>query len=163
MSRRRFFLVAIVALWIAAVLQTAVVPHISFLGFSPDLYLVMVGCLSVFSGRAEGALVGFLAGLLQGGLHVMRLAHYIVSRTLTGFLVAWSMKLEIELRPLIVAVIVVLATILAKLLWMFLAAPPGIGAFLADTIRTAVYNGVLAVPVYALLKRILNPDARKGI
>lgn len=162
MSRGRLAAVSAVALWLAAVLQTGLVPYLTVFGSSPDLVLITVVVLSLYTGRAEAAIIGFVGGYLQGSLPAARLAHYITSRAITGFAIAWTRRLEYERRPLTAVIAVVLGTLLGQLLWMFLAAPKGIGAFIADTIRTAAYNGVLAVPVYALLNRILNPNARQG-
>jgi hypothetical protein len=49
-------------------------------------------------------------------------------------------------------------TIVAQLILMFFAPPPGIASFLGATIGSAMVNGVLAVPVHALLRRILGPQ-----
>ena len=162
MSGLRFWITALLVLWLAAVLQIAVATRISLGGFRPDFLLICLVVLSLFGGRLEGAVLGFLAGVLQGALPLSRVGHYIVSRSLTGFFVAWSKKWEYEVGALTAALIAFAGTCLAQLIWMFLAAPPAIGAFLGDTILSAVYNGVLAAPVYALLKRILTSNSPMG-
>jgi hypothetical protein len=58
---------------------------------------------------------------------------------------------------------VVGGTLLAYLLMMVPAPPPEVGRYLRDTIVAAMYNGVLAIPLYALLRRTLRSkgDYRK--
>lgn len=84
------------------------------------------------------------------------LAHYAVSRTVAGFAGASSRAIGFEINIAVVGVTAALMTLVAQTVFMFLAAPKGIAAFLGDTIGSAVYNGVLAIPTYLLLRRVLS-------
>ena len=86
--------------------------------------------------------------------------HYVASRTLTGLLLGSTNSAELQRSLPAAGLITAAVTVFAQLTLMFLAPPHSITAFLADTIRSAVYNGVLAIPVYALLKKFVAPVVR---
>lgn len=160
MKAIRPILAVAITLWLAGALQQAVAYRLDLFGFKPDFILATMIPLSICLTRSNGAIVGFFAGLIQGGTAGANLAHYVISRTLTGFATPWSRRFGFELNTIAVGLTGFFATIFAETIFMFLAAPKGIGSFLGDTIRTAIYNGVLAMPVYALLRRILIPSVR---
>lgn len=147
-----------VTLWIAAALQQAMVRRLSIFGFEPDFMLLALACLSMFLTRSGGAVVGFLSGAIFGAIDFANITHYVISRTVTGFATAWSKGLNLDGTVLVACITVAASTAFARIILMFLAPPPLITPFLEATIRTAVYNGVLAVPVYLLLKRIMGPS-----
>ena len=147
-------------LWLSAALQQSMAHRLTILGFQPDFMLVSLACLSMFYDRSGGSTIGFLTGALYGAVDFANITHYIISRTVIGFFVGWSKDLNLQGTILVAAVTTVLTTVFSQLILMFLAPPPLITPFLGATIRTAVYNGVLAVPVYLLLKRIMGPSPR---
>ena len=61
----RKFLVWFVFVLILYVIQSSLLPFISIHGISADLLLLFVVSLSFQKGRRNGALIGFLSGLLQ--------------------------------------------------------------------------------------------------
>ena len=134
MNLGRFGLTTII-LYLAAVLQQAAAPRWSIFGATPD---------------------GFFFGLVQGCLPTANVTHYVVSRTLAGYGIAKANSLRLNPSLGLAFGTAAVATIVAQVIWMFIAAPPDIGGFLGDTIVSAMYNGVLAMPLYALLKRILG-------
>lgn len=138
-----------------AAAQHGVGERLVLLGFRPDIPLVLLACVSLRLGRSGAALYGFWAGALAGALATANLGHYIASRTIAAFAVSWSKGLRFEVAWGAVALVSFLATLLTEGLWMFFAAPSDLGWFMADTIRTATYNGVLAIPLYAFVKKLL--------
>lgn len=154
--KSRVFATVLIAGLLAAILQPSLSPRIAILGAHPDLFLVFLSAIALYQNRLGGAWTGFFFGILQGGLPTGNMTHYAISRLLTGFAVGGANGLCLSPTPGLAAMTAVLATLMAQTIWMFIAAPSGIGAFLGDTIRIAVYNGVLAIPVYALLKKILG-------
>ncbi len=160
MKTGRYPFVAIVCLWMAGGCQQTLAPKIAIFNAVPDFLIVSIACLSLLSARYAGSLVGFFAGIIHGALAGANLAAYAISRTMTGFLVGWFNSFELEANALVALITTVVATIIAQLLLMFIAPPQGLAPFLLATIGTAIYNGVIAVPVYALLKRIVDPPQR---
>ena len=152
--------VCAVTLFLAAVLQQALAYRMSVFGGAPDFMLIALAALGMFANRPGGIVLGFSDGLLVGALSGANLQHYVASRTLTGLLLGWSAGLELPRSNWAAGLVAAAVTLFAQLTLMFLAPSHSIGAFLADTIRSAVYNGVLAIPVFALLKRFLAPPGR---
>ncbi len=160
MRMSRYPFVAIICLWMAGGCQQTLAPKMAIFNAVPDFLIVSVACLGLLSARYAASLVGFFAGLIHGCLAGANLAAYAISRTLAGFLTGWFNSFELEANVLVALATAFVSTIVAQLLLMFIAPPQEIGVFLLATVGSAVYNGVIAMPVYALLKRIVDPPQR---
>jgi len=156
MKGGRGIAVMVVVMWLAACLQ-AVAPKLTVAGARPDFLLAAMVVLSLHSRRIGGAVLGFSAGFIDGALASASLGYYTVSRTVAGFLTAWSRDLKFEQSPWLVFATTFLATALALTIRVFLPPARSIYPFATATILTATYNGVLAMPLYALLNRLLAP------
>lgn len=150
----------VVCLYLFAVLQQTLPARIAILGARPDFLLLLSIVYSFFLPRSLGAGFGFLCGMFHGALAGVSIAAYISSRSIAAFCAAWSKDLRYELNLAAVAFVTGITTVVAELTWLLISPQPGIGAFLGATIGTAVYNGVLAAPLYALLKRVVDPPRR---
>lgn len=159
MSTMRPLIILIVCFWLAAVFEHAVTNRISPGGARPDLLLVLALSVSVMFQPRYAAMVGFLAGLLQGGIAVADLAHFTIAYAMVGFAAGWVSKLELDVRPWFVALVVLGGTLVAGLLMMIPAPPPEFWPRLQDTILSAIYNGLLAMPIYVLMRRSLSQKA----
>ena len=149
-----------VCLYVFAVLQQAVPERIAIIGARPDFLLLLSITFALLVPRRWGVVVGGVAGLVHGGLAGVSIAAYISSRSLAGFCASWSKDLRYEMNAPAVIVATMVMTLIGELSWLLISPQPGIGAFLGATIGTAVYNGVLAAPLYALLKRVVDPPRR---
>ena len=147
-------------LLVAAVLQQSLAYRLSVFGARPDFMLIALAVLGMFTNRPGGIALGFFDGLIVGAVANANMQHYVASRTLTGLLLGWTSSVELPRSVPAAGLVAAAVTLFAQLTLMFLAPPHSIAAFLADTIRGAVYNGVLAIPVYALLKKFLAPVVR---
>ena len=154
----RGILVSSLAIWLSAVFQQSVSHRIDIYSATPDFLLITLSCLCMYASRAGGAVIGFIAGLAAGSITGANLSQFIFSRTITGFLDAWSRSFGLDPNFIAAAVNAFFVTIVAQLILMFFAPPSGITAFLGATILSAMVNGVLAVPVHALLRKILGPQ-----
>lgn len=153
-------LISAVVLLVATTLQQALAYRLAILGARPDFMLIALSALGMFANRPGGMTLGFFDGLLMGAISGANLQHYVTSRVLAGLALGWTNSSELPRSLAAAGVTTGAVTVAAQLVLMFLAPPHSIGTFLADTIRGAVYNGVLAIPVYALLKRFLAPVVR---
>jgi len=163
MNSVRFVIVAAIAIWLAAACQQALSPRMAILGARPDFFLIVLTPLALWSSRRMGTLLGFICGLVQGAIAGANLVGYAMSRVIGGFTVSWSKQIGFQPNIVVIGVTAGAATLLCQLVFMFLAPPPGVFSFLGDTIGSALYNGVLAVPVYLLLKGILVPSIHSGL
>jgi hypothetical protein len=151
-----YWALAVVSIWISLGIHQATAGRLVIFGVAPDFPLVLLACLSLFVSRLEGAVIGFLIGVGTGAVVGANLTQYTISRTISGFLDSWSRGLGLDSNYLTAAVNGFLVTTFAQVIQMFLAPPSGIAGFLGATIATALVNGVLAVPVFALFRRILG-------
>ncbi len=150
------FGVCALVLWIAAVLQQALPDRMAILGARPDLMLVAVLTLGLLIPAPGSIAVGFFGGLIQGALVGANLAQYVLTRMVTGYVASRLTELEIELSAPMAGLFVALGTLLAQIIMMFLAPPRSLGGFIGDTIETAIYNAVIAIPLYAVMRPILK-------
>jgi rod shape-determining protein MreD len=141
-----------ILVWLCLTLQTAIRPL-------ADLPLVLLSVGGMLLPRSGATILGFLLGALHGALAGANLAGYAVSRTLAAFVTASAVGLGLQPSPWTAAIVSVVATVFAQTVFLFLCPPGSIPRFLGDTMGTAMYNGVLAVPVYALLRKVSAPTA----
>ncbi|GMV87644.1 MAG: hypothetical protein AMXMBFR81_05750 [Chthonomonas sp.] len=152
------FWIALVVLWGGAALQQGASERLAILGCAPDFLLAAVAPLALAYGRSGGAVVGFFAGLLHGGLAGANMAQYAASRAIAGFIAAWTGSSIEKLEPVTCLIHAVGLTVLGRVVFMFMAPPAQIGSYLLATIGVAVYNGVIALPIYALLRKTVRKD-----
>ena len=158
MSHAKPYVTLIISFWVAAILQMAVVPRLQLGAAAPDLLLVVALVAAVFFPPSKAAVLGFVAGVLHGGVAGADLAHYAVSRTIVAFAVGYLSGLDLNVKPWYVGLTVLGGTLVAQFLMMIPAPPVEFGSYVTATILSAMYNGVLAIPIYALIRRSLSPQ-----
>lgn len=156
---RRALLVALL-LVTAAVLQTALFPAITLLGFRPDLLLLLVVALALRDGPLAGLRVGFAAGLLTD-LLVVQAPVGLGVLVMTG--VGYTIGLA---RPYLAP-----ESITAPILLAFVAGALGTGSYgvlatllgeerlplgylVQASVAVGLYNTLLAPLVLALVRRL---------
>ena len=154
------WMIAAVLLWLAGGFQLSLSYPMSIWGASPDFLLVVVVVWSLFAERRNGAGIGFLAGTIQGAVAGGHLATYSVIRAIVGFLVGWLTGLEFEGNVVVAFIVTASATTVAQIAYLLLSPKGAILPFLLATIVSALYNGVLAMPLYALLKKVADSPRR---
>ena len=142
--------------WLAAGIQHGAGTKLAVVGATPDFLLVVALTSSILMRPGTSAGFGFLAGLLQGAMAGANLAHYVISRVITCFFIGYESKLEIGVRVEFAALTVMVGTVVSGVLLTILAPPSEIWPFLRATIGSAIYNGVLAVPTYLLVRRLFK-------
>lgn len=157
MNGAKGWVIALSGLWLAAGLQAGLAPYLTVLGAAPDFPLIVLTVVCLFASRTAATCLGFLAGLLYGAVAGANLAHYVISRTVTGFGAGWANAIGFEPNVWVAGLAAAVGTLVSQLLLLLLAPPASIPAYLGDTIGSAMVNGVLAMPVYALLNRFLRP------
>ncbi|MCH7904154.1 MAG: rod shape-determining protein MreD [Armatimonadetes bacterium] len=149
--------------WLAAGVQHGAATRLAVFGANPDFLLVVAFCSSILTRPAASAGLGFLAGVLQGAMAGAHLAHHVISRALTCFFIGYESRLEFGVKVEFAALTVAIGTVVSRVLLAILAPPPEIWPFLRATIGTAIYNGVLAVPTYLLVRRLFKHQVKSRI
>jgi rod shape-determining protein MreD len=142
---------------VAVILQFSFVPSIAIFGAKPDLILLVLMLTSCFHRPGASAAAGFFVGILQGALAGANMLHYVTSRCIGAFVTSLLRNTESVPDALITIPVITGTTLLAQFLLMFFAPPTNIGLFIRDTITMALYNGVIALPLFALVRRIARP------
>jgi rod shape-determining protein MreD len=153
-----------VLVFVAVVLQSAIVGSIDIAGGTPDLVLVTLVAVSLLRGAIWGAAAGFAAGLLLDTANLGRLGETSLLLTVAGYWIGRYGETTGRDRthaPLLsVAVVTILYTAGALALHVVLGDPVDAGTMLVRALVPGVLlNLLLAFPVYALVRRVLGrPD-----
>lgn len=142
---------------VAAILELSWAPYLAVGGASPDFLLLLVGAYAAVAPPPAATWMGFGCGLVYGALSGANLTSYVLSRTLAAYLGSSLRRLHLEFSLFLSVLLAVGVVASARVILMFLAPPPSIPEYLRDTMGTAFYNGVLALPVCALLRKLYRP------
>lgn len=143
------------SLWLAAILDHGVSQRISIFGAQPNFLLIITLVVGLTAQNPAAVWTGFFSGVLQACLIGANLTQFVISRIAGGLLSARLGALEVEIGLVFASVFVGLGSVLSELVLMFLAPPRSIPDYLRDTITSGLYNAVLALPIYAVLRPFL--------
>lgn len=150
------------AAWLigAAGVQQALSHRLAIGWAQPDFLLVVAVVASLHRSPDAAAVTGFFAGLLNSAIEGHDMLAFTVSRALVCMLSLKVYSAFLGTGALTSAIVTAIATAIAGLVYLFLGTPPNILGHLADTIGAIIYNGVIAVPIYALYRNIAQITAR---
>lgn len=146
-------LAAAATLILAAACQMALAPRMAVFGAKPDLLLVAVTVLAMKRGTDAAASVGFLAGLLHGGMTNANMAAYVISRVLGAIGASVVSRSTVAATAITVTVASLVSTGIASLAFMLLGVPKDLLGWVLATLGTIVYNAALVGIVFAILGR----------
>ena len=118
------------------------------------LVLAFSFSLSVRPGSA--AAMACATGVIQGCLSGASMMAFTLARTVIAFFFGFLERIEVSVSLPLGAAFVALGTASDGLLTTLIAPPSDLGAYARATIASAVYNGVLAFPVYWLVRRLFR-------
>jgi rod shape-determining protein MreD len=150
--------------FLAAVLQTAILSEISIGRGTPNLLLVTLVAIALLRGAVFGALVGFFAGLLLDTATFETLGLTSLILTVAGYWIGRYGETTGRDRahaPFVsVAVVSVLYSTGLLVLRYVLGEPAPARVVLVDALLpTILLNLLLTAPVYAVVRRLLRPSA----
>ena len=153
---------AAAVLFLAIVLQISIFSGIDIFGGRPDLLLVTLVMVALLRGTIFGAAAGFGAGLLYDMGTFGTLGFIALLYTLTGYWIGRYGETTGRDRghaPLLsVAVVSILFAFGALTLHFMLGEnAPAREVLVGSLVPTVLLNLVIAVPVYAAVRRILRP------
>ncbi|MDR2580027.1 MAG: rod shape-determining protein MreD [Fibromonadaceae bacterium] len=150
----RFFVYAFL-FFVAAILQTVVVPQIGVLGAQPSLLLILVVMAALRHGALAGCFLGFLSGLLCDVYAPIEwLGAYSFSYCLIGFAVGQIEESFINLNFGLKITVLAAAGLLKDILYFFCIGKRGDEiwqSFVSLTIPNCIYTVVLGVVFFYLL------------
>jgi rod shape-determining protein MreD len=144
----------------AAIVQVSVLNSITLFGGYADLLLLTLVAVALLRGSVFGAASGFLAGLVVDTATLGTLGVAALLLTLAGYWIGRYGETTGRDRahaPLVaVAVITFLYSVCALALNYVLGEDVSPGAVFGALLPTMLWNVLLAVPVYALCRRLLG-------
>jgi rod shape-determining protein MreD len=153
--------VGVLLVLVVVLLQVSIVQRIEVGDASPDLVVLVVVSLALLSNSVDGAATGFLAGLSLALFAALPLGPHALIATLVGYFAGrWGEALvtdEHPLPPLVVGVVATFAMQMGRPLLDFLVNPyaSAAGGLWDDVAIVTLTNAVLAIPVYALVRRVM--------
>jgi rod shape-determining protein MreD len=153
-ARRRTLIFAMLLLGI--ILQIAVGSRLSMRLAVPNIALTSLGCACLFVDSGAASAFGFTVGLLEGSYTATLMGTFIVSRTITGFLIGLLEDRVFRDSIPLAIITVLIATFVSGVLFFSFAPQPQAGRWFAGLIFTAFYNALLALPLYAAMRKVVG-------
>ena len=143
------------AVFLAAIAQAVWANALHLRGAQPDFLTATAILCALFCDANGGAGIGFVCGLLlaslvgppHGGFGSL-----IVSRVLVGFGAGWLEERIERDNPLLAIGLVTAGTALASCLFFLFAPQHAIGHWARGMMLTTLYNAVLALPLYFIIR-----------
>jgi rod shape-determining protein MreD len=162
-NRQIFLFIVIV---VAFILQLSVMPQFKLFGVQPDLILVVAIVVAVQDGPVEGAIVGFLGGMLQDIVSPQVMGVSALTKALAAFLAGmlkdFFMTYSILLPVLLVFVLSLFEMLLHQGVLVVLGQeqlpPLRAGALFA----VSLYNVIAVLVIYPLLRRFRFPEKEEA-
>lgn len=155
----------IAALFLATLAQAVYADAMQIAGARPDFPLAVALILSLFTNANGGASLGFFAGLLHASLASPPHGGFgslIVSRTLVCAGVGWLEERMFRDHALTALGIVGVGTALAETLFFIFAPHPNILLWARHLGMTTLYNGLLAIPLYLVIRRLIGAHRKQS-
>ncbi|OCL25271.1 rod shape-determining protein MreD [Orenia metallireducens] len=152
--------------FMAFVLQSAIIPCSLFYNIIPDLLLIIITLLAIYRGKTVGGALGFFTGLLQdwfsGGLFGINAISKAIVGYLFGFLKDHIYPQNIIVPPVGVAIATIINQLLIISFTDYLLTELSIEVVLRSVIiPLVIYNSILSVILNILIYKINNYLARR--
>lgn len=157
MTGARPLVLAVLALLLAAVAQGRLSHAVQFHWAQPDFILLTLACTGVLLGGNRAILLGLWAGLLTSALIPGIYGTLLTSRVLAGGLAGYAARFVIRDSLIVPPLVTLLVTGIAEVVRVLMAPGPSwhpIHLWLEKVGGEMLYNALLALPVYVLLRRL---------
>ncbi len=157
---RRILVIAAVLIT-ALVLQSTVFSQLKLLGARPELVFLVTILIAFIEGPKEGAVVGFIGGMLQDFMMNQPKGLTALTLTLLGYAIGMSRQYIVSASPLLPTFLVFVGTAAAMVFYQVVAfllnqLSQPVAYSVRVTLLTAAYGAVLTPIVYPLLRRVLE-------
>lgn len=148
-----------VLLLVSLILQSTLLPRLSFYGIHGDLLLIVVILSSLLMGRHHGAVVGFAAGLLQdlssGTFFGLNTFSKMILGYVFGLVEEQIFKEHVFLPVMSMAIATVANAFITSIIMMLLGYRFDLfGTVISMVTPLIIYNVILAFPVHKMICRI---------
>lgn len=148
------YLLPVGMLVLAAALQGNLPAWLVLKGARPDLPLVVLIATALSLDPLSGAALGFIAGLIHGSIVGASLGSFIVSRTIIGF-AAGSVTIRLfSENPVVPVLSAGGLTLLGEVIFLLANPVPSLAASLKIILAKSLYNSLLTLVVYWILRWI---------
>ncbi len=146
----------LVLLVVASGIQQALLSRTNplHLGGQPDLIAVVVIAVALARGDSEGAIMGFAGGFLRGSIEATSLGTYLLTWTSAGFGAGFLQRYVFVKRTTVGALVIAVATLFMGLAFFILSPPHPPSPYLHTLLPSALWNGLLAIPVMPIVLAI---------
>jgi rod shape-determining protein MreD len=153
--------------FVAVLLQVSVVAQVPVLGAQANLIPVAVAALALLGGSVYGAAVGFAAGLLLDLAMGMSLGGSSLVLSAVGYAIGRFAELRDVSHGLLPIAVAAAATIGYDVAYGAITFMQDIEAtvsvlVLRDMVVGVLLNALLALPLFALVRRIMRPVIAEG-
>jgi rod shape-determining protein MreD len=154
---RKKIIINAVSIFILILVQTTILDYIKIKGIKPNLILIYIICMSILEGSKGGAVIGFLAGLLQDVVSGKILGLYSLFSMYLGAIVGFASKKLYKDNILVVVVFTFFLTVSYECGIYFCSRIGNLRSqdfyyiFKWRAFPEALYNSVFSVLMYFLL------------
>jgi rod shape-determining protein MreD len=167
MGRRELIIAGKVVLLLAfaVLLQVVLISHVSVLGVTADLFLILTVIVAVCRGSLEGAIFGFAAGIIADIAYFSPLGVRAFIYVLAGYFVGLFVARFGMVKPWSVVLVAGTTSFLAQLIYgvfQYVMGPRS-GFFTmigTQMLPEAVLDALITAPIYVLLVRTRLLPAR---
>ena len=147
---------------LATAIQITLAPKLVVFGASPDFVLLAIAWLTIHLSAEQASVVGFIGGVLQGGVADAKMAAYVVSRVLAGVTSAIVGKSTLAATPLTVLASGFASSAVGSVLFLLFGAQPNFWASVWSALGTTIYNTIIFGTVSALISKRLVRAGSSG-
>lgn len=157
MSRKRKLTLCL-AVILGFLVQISVAPHIKLFGVKPDILLVLAIVVAIQDGPTAGATVGFFGGLLQDMMSPRLFGISALTKTVSAYIAGLLKDMTITYTVLLPIIITFIMTFVEQIFLILSIAVFGQEGFpvfsLLNIFLEAIYNVLIVLPLYPLMKRL---------
>ena len=147
---------------VALLIQLTLINSVTILGIKPDLILIVIVVFSLLKGGKEGAISGFVSGLLQDIFSIGLLGINALAKTVIGFICGiLKEKIFHEHMLFLIPVITFIASFIQNILVFLLLHAFGIEYNLVwslkqVTLPEALYSSLLAPFIFLAINKLFQ-------
>ena len=138
-------------------LHLTIAPRLEAFGARPHIGLTVLAVSCLFAGPNLAAYLGMGLGLMEAWAVNRTIGSYLVSRSVTGFAVGATDQRVFRDNVLMAVAAAAVSTLIADMLFYIFVPQQDALRWFTRTLSSALYDAVLAIPVYFAVRRVVHP------